>query len=130
MASPRRRERVRERIHREIGQIILRELKDPRVGFVTVLGVDVTEDLRQAVVKVSILGTSGERSRTMHALRDARGFVQREIGRRIRLRYTPRVAFELDESADRIARLERLIARAREGTDAPEESVPEGDEGA
>jgi len=122
MAQPHRRSRVRARIRREASQIILQELKDPRVGFVTVVDAEVTEDLRHALVKVSVLGTPGVKSRTMHALADARGHVQSELGRRLGLRFTPILAFELDESADRISRIEKLIEKARSGGGEPDEA--------
>ncbi|MBN1417760.1 MAG: 30S ribosome-binding factor RbfA [Planctomycetes bacterium] len=113
MAAPHRQARVRASIRREASQIILQELKDPRLGFVTVLDAEVSGDLRHALVKVSVLGPPGVKSRTMHALADASGHIQSQIGRRLGLRFTPALRFELDESADRIARIEGLISRAR-----------------
>ena len=111
--------RVASRIKFLVGSIIQRELSDPRIGLVTVLKVEVTPDLKEASVYVSIFGGSGDRSKTIHALEDARGFVQREVGRNIHTKSTPRLKFIVDESQDRVSRLEALMA----GTIKDEEDV-------
>src|SRR5690606_18592629 len=100
--------RVREEIKKEASDII-RRLKDPRIGFVTVTDVEVSNDLRHVKVFVSIYGDEPAKNGTMEALRKATGFVRTEIGKRIRLRHTPEIHFEFDESIARGARIFELL---------------------
>jgi len=109
MASPQRIARVREEVRKEASDI-LRKMKDPRLGFVTVTGADVSPDLRHVKIYVSVYGDDAETERTMAALLSATGFVRTELGQRIRLRYTPEVVFKLDNSARHGARIEELLA--------------------
>lgn len=92
-----------------ISQIIQRELSDPRVGFITVLDVEVAEDIKSAKVFVSVLGGQGDRSKAEHALASACGFVQREVGRGLKTRNTPVLRFIFDETRDKVSRIEALI---------------------
>lgn len=101
-------ERLAEAIKTEMAEI-LRQLKDPRIGFVTVTAVDVSSDLRYAKVSVSVLGTPDEQSQSLRTLQRAQGFVRTELGRRIRLRYAPEVTFKLDDSIREGIRLTTLI---------------------
>ncbi|MBI2370741.1 MAG: 30S ribosome-binding factor RbfA [Deltaproteobacteria bacterium] len=110
----RRADRVGDQIREEISDILQRHLKDPRVGFVTITGVRVTDDLRHARVYVSVLGPEPERDRTLQGLNRAAGFIRRELGRRIRLRYLPDVVFEYDPSVEEGERLQRLFHEIRE----------------
>ncbi len=115
-----RQDRVGDLVKREIAQIIEHELKDPGIGFVTLTGVKMSGDLRQARVFYSVLGDQDSKERSAAALGRARGFVQREIGRRLRLRYTPEISFCFDASVERGAHIEELIQRMhsdREKTD-------------
>ncbi|MBE3557039.1 MAG: 30S ribosome-binding factor RbfA [Firmicutes bacterium] len=89
--------RVEEEIKRESADI-LRHMKDPRLGFVSVTGVKVTPDLQQARIYVSVLGTPEEEQATLEVLENAAGFVRTEIGHRVRLRRTPAILFTRDES--------------------------------
>lgn len=89
--------RVAEQMKKELGEIIGRKLKDPRIGFVTITDVAVTGDLQQATIYVTVL--DGNRADTLRALEQAKGFIRSEIGQRIRLRITPELIFEYDESA-------------------------------
>ena len=84
-------------------------LKDPRIGFVTVTGVQATTDLKQATVWVSVLGTDAERERTLEGLRAAHGVLQGRVARELQLRRTPVLAFEYDPSVERGVRLTRMI---------------------
>lgn len=102
--------RVAELMKKELSDIISRRLKDPRVGFVTVTDVDVTGDLQQAKVYFTVLGDEETKTATMQALEKASGFIRSEIGSRIRLRKTPELHFEFDESIDYGNRIEKLIA--------------------
>lgn len=89
--------------------ILKEELKDPRVGFVTLTGVDLSPDLRHAKIHASIMGSASEREDTLKALNHASGFVRSQVGRRIRLRYTPQIAFVLDDSIQHVDRIFRLL---------------------
>jgi len=103
--------KVGEQMKKELGDIIGRKIKDPRVGFVTVTDVQVTGDLQQATVYISVLGDEEQRENTLKGLAKAKGFIRSEIGQRIRLRKTPEIFFEFDESIDYGNRIETLIHR-------------------
>lgn len=109
--------RVGEEIKKEICQMLQMELKDPRIGFVTVTDVEVTRDLSLARVYLSILGSEEERKETLRSLERAKGFIRSELGRRIRLRHTPEIEFRYDKSIEyscRIAHLLHEISREKE----------------
>lgn len=101
--------RVGEQMKKELGDIIGRKIKDPRIGFVTVTDVEVTGDLQQAKVFISVLGDETQKENTLKALAKARGFIRTEIGQRIRLRKTPEIIFEFDQSIDYGNRIETLL---------------------
>ena len=104
-------EKVQEFIKKEASEIILRELKDPRIGFVTVTGVECTGDLREAKIYVSIMGSEQQIKDSWQGLQSALGFIRREIGKRIRLRFTPEISFELDKSLDYSAHIQELLIK-------------------
>ena len=104
-----RAERIAFQMQREISDIIQNQVKDPRVGFVTVTGVEVTNDLQHAKVFVSVLGREAERANSLQALERAKGFIRTEIGRRIRLRLTPEIHFKLDESMDYSMKIGKVL---------------------
>ena len=95
---------IKEVLSEEIGG-----LKDPRIGFVTVTGVNTTPDLRQATVYVSVLGTERKREATLAGLNSSHGVLQAAINRELRLKRTPQLAFEYDPTVERGMRLSRLI---------------------
>ncbi|WP_071459484.1 30S ribosome-binding factor RbfA [Bacillus massilinigeriensis] len=101
--------RVGEQMKKELGDIIGRKIKDPRIGFVTVTDVEVTGDLQQAKVFISVLGDATQKENTLKALAKAKGFIRSEIGRRIRLRKTPEITFEFDQSIDYGHRIDTLL---------------------
>ncbi|KGR80311.1 30S ribosome-binding factor RbfA [Ureibacillus manganicus] len=101
--------RIGEQIQKELGEIITRKIKDPRVGFVTVTDVRVTGDLQQATVYITSLGNEKERQETLNALVKATGFIRSEIGQRIRLRRTPEITFEFDASVEYGNKIEELL---------------------
>ena len=110
MARPTNRPaRVASLIKEQVIAILSRDLKDPRVGFVTVTGVDVTRDYQHATVFVSVMGEEAEQRETMLALERATGFVRRELGGRLRLRHVPEVVFRHDDTLERGARIEQLL---------------------
>jgi ribosome-binding factor A len=101
--------RVAEQMKKELGEILTTKLKDPRVGFVTVTDVEVTGDLQQATVYISVLGDEKEKQDTLLGLSKAKGFIRSEIGQRIRLRKTPELLFEFDEALERGNRIETIL---------------------
>ncbi|MDQ3929639.1 MAG: 30S ribosome-binding factor RbfA [Chloroflexota bacterium] len=104
----RRQIQVGDEIKQIVSVLLQRELKDPRIGFVTVTGVQVTQDLKYARIHVSVMGSPEEQRATMDALTSARGFVRREIASRMDIRFVPEIQFRLDkgvEYSDQIARL-------------------------
>lgn len=101
--------KVQELMKQEVSQIILRELKDPRIGFVTVTKVDITPDLREARIYVSLMGTEEEKQASFAGLESSLGFVRREIGHRIKMRYTPQISFAVDTSLDYGTRIQTLL---------------------
>ncbi|MFB5660522.1 30S ribosome-binding factor RbfA [Alteribacillus sp. HJP-4] len=106
--------RVGEQMKKEMADILTRELKDPRVQFVTVTGVDVTGDLQQAKVFFTVLGEEEDKEKTLQALQKARGFIRSEIGKRIQLRKTPDISFAFDESIDYGNRIDKLLREVNE----------------
>jgi ribosome-binding factor A len=110
----------------------LGELKDPRIGMVTVTGVHVTPDLAEARIFVSVLGNEKKRAATLAGLESARGVLQAKLGRQLSLRRTPTLTFIYDDSVERGVRMTKLIedlaADLPEATELPEETVLPEDE--
>lgn len=102
-------EKLAEAIKKEVSEMLRTEIKDPRIGFATVTGVDVSGDLKYAKIYVSVLGSKEERQSSMTGLKKAQGFIRTELGRRIRLRQVPEITFKLDESLDHGARVVELL---------------------
>jgi ribosome-binding factor A len=109
--------RVDEAVKQVLSEVIP-TLKDPRIGFVTVTGVDTTSDLAQATVWVSVLGNEKQRTATMAALEHAAGALQRELGAQLRLRRTPRVLFAYDPAVEHGVRMTKLIDELTPADDA------------
>lgn len=109
--------RVAEQMKKELGQIILQKVKDPRIGFVTVTDVEVTGDLQQATIYISVLGSEDEKDATLKGLTKAKGFIRTEIGQRIKLRKTPEIEFEFDESVAYGSRIDTLLRQVNEETE-------------
>lgn len=105
----RRTERVAETVRLEVAEVIRRDLDDPRVGMATVSAVDVSPDLRHARVFISVLGDEAERQASIEALTHARGFIRRQLSRRLKLRATPELVFELDRGAEHSQRISDLL---------------------
>lgn len=101
--------RVGEQIKKEMSQILQRELKDPRIGFVTVTDVEVTGDLQQAKVFITVYGDDEQKAETLNGLSKATGFIRSEIGKRVKLRHTPEIIFAFDESIEYGNRIESLL---------------------
>ena len=107
--SKHRPNRLAETLKEEISQLIRVELKDPRIGFVTLTSVDVADDLAHAKVYVSVLGTEDEGKASLEALNRAAGFVRSEIGKRVRLRHVPAIVFKYDPSIQHGAHIAKLL---------------------
>src|SRR5918911_4596554 len=105
---PERMRRVNEAV-REVLSEAVGELKDPRIGFVTVTGVRTSPDLRHATVYVSVLGSVRKREQSLAGLTAAHGVLQSRIARELRMKRTPQLAFEYDQSVERGVRLTKLI---------------------
>ena len=110
MASARLR-RVDEAVRQVLSDAVATDLKDPRVGFVTVTGVKTSPDLRHARVYVSVLGDEAAREASLDGLRSAHGFLQRRVAGELRMKHTPTLDFVYDDSVERGIRLSELIDR-------------------
>ena len=113
-------ERVNQLIKEEISTVLQRELKDPRLGFVSVTEVDVTPDLKYAKVYVSVLGPEERWASSLAALESARGFVWNWLRRHLDLRVTPQLAFRPDRSMEHAAHIQSMLADLRVQPQEPE----------
>jgi ribosome-binding factor A len=127
--------RVAEAIREVVSSAVLFEVADPRIHSITVLGVEVSGDLRNATVSVSVLGTEGEQKLAMQGLRSAAGFLQSRVAARLQTRFTPVLTFKRDDSVKRSIELSRLIDDAlaadrhsEPGSDIPETGAPTPDD--
>ncbi len=117
-------DRVNQLIKEEISYLLQRELKDPRLGFVTVTEVAVAKDLRTAKVYVSVLGTEQEWSASLAALDSARGFIRNWLGPRLRIRAVPHLTFHADRSMAHAAHIQSVLEGLR-GAATPKEPEPD-----
>jgi ribosome-binding factor A len=101
--------RVNEAMREVLSDAIATDIKDPRVGFVTVTGVETSSDLRHARVYVSVLGDDPTREGTLDGLRSAHGFLQRRLASELRLKHTPALTFAYDDSIDHCMRINELL---------------------
>jgi len=101
--------RVGEQIQKEISELLVKGLKDPRIGFVTITGVEVTPDLHLARVYYTVFGEEEVRRETAAGLRSSIPYIRRELGKRLRMRYIPDLIFEYDSSVEYGNRIENLI---------------------
>ena len=114
--SIRRTARVASVIREVVSTAILQDLRDPRIGNVTVLGAEVSADLRYAKVAISVMGSDQDASLTLHGLNSARGYLQSKVAGRIKTRYTPELRFDIDQG----------IRKSFEATRILQEVLPEG----
>ncbi len=125
----RRTERLGEELREEVALLIAGELKDPRIGFVTVTRVEITPDLRTARIYVGVLGTEKQRTASLAGLRKGAGFLRRALGRSLRLRHTPELVFQYDEGLEASDRVAKLLAEIGSSpTAAPAENPEDDDE--
>jgi ribosome-binding factor A len=128
--SGRRLLKAAEAIREVVSMSILTELRDPRVKHVTVVGVEVTPDMREAKVFVSIMGNESQQRTTLNGLMNARGFLQTRIAERIDTRYTPKLSFVMDDGVKKSVVVQQIleqIARERTGNDSPNPNAPAED---
>ncbi len=109
MSASGRMRRVDEGVRQVLGDAVATELKDPRVGFVTVTDVRTSADLRHARVYVSVLGDTEQREASLAGLRSAHGYLQQRIAAELHLKRTPTLEFSYDDTTDRALRLEQLL---------------------
>ena len=128
MAKRLRIEKLQELIKQEMSKMILRDIKDPRIGFVTVTGVEMTGDLRSAKIFVSVPGDVEQVRKTFEGLNSALGFVRREIGQRIRLRFTPEISFAADTSLDYGEHIQKLLLQVEGDRENVDNAQAGGDE--
>lgn len=107
-------ERVASYIKREISNIILMDLSDPRLKFVTITGIELAKDLRFAKLYYSVLGETAQKAKASKALKSATGAIRSLIGQRIRLRFVPELVFKLDESCEYSLKLEKIFQELEE----------------
>jgi ribosome-binding factor A len=113
MVPGRRHDRLSDQIRGEVAEMIEGELKDPRIGFVTVTRVDLSPDFSHVRVQVSVLGDDQARNESLAGLQSAAGYVRHEVTHRLRLRRAPEITFALDRGAEEAARIEELLGRIR-----------------
>ena len=116
----RRAARLAETIREHVADLIANKLKDPRIGFVTVTRVELTADQRMARILVGVLGDPEARKKSLVGLRQAAGFVRRELAQRLRLRFVPEVEFEYDKGLEATDRVAQLLEEAQSKA-APED---------
>ncbi len=110
--------RISEEVKREIGTILQQGLKDPRIpDFISVVAANVTRDLRHAKIYVSVFGSDKEKKAAIKGLQSAAGYVRKELGKKVKLRYIPELHFELDDSIEHGVYMSKLINDTVESKD-------------
>ncbi len=107
-------EKLQEAIKQELSKILLQDIKDPRIKFVTVTGVELTDDISQAKVYVSLYGTEKDQKEAWQGLNKAVGYMRTEIAKRIRLRFVPALIFAKDTSMEYSAHIEELLRKIKQ----------------
>jgi ribosome-binding factor A len=113
MPSNQRAARLGDQIREELAAIIRTEMKDPRIGFVSIVKVEVAGDLRHAKVYTSVLGDDKQKKESHKGLISAAGFLRNELGKRLQMRYTPELHFVLDESIEHGTRIAQLLVQVQ-----------------
>jgi ribosome-binding factor A len=117
MSKPtfKRAERISDQMKQEIADILMRKIKDPRIGFVTVTDVEVADDLRNAKVFISVYG--GDKEDSLKGLKSATPFIRSELGKRMRMRFVPEILFRFDASVEQGAHIMELLRAIEEKKD-------------
>jgi ribosome-binding factor A len=116
MLPYKRSQRVSDLLRKEIADIIIYRLKDPRIGFITVTGVDVTDDIKMARVYVSVFHAE-EKNYTIEIINSAKSFIRSELSKRLRMKFIPSIEFRLDTSIEYGNRIEKLLKESKEKDD-------------
>lgn len=109
----RRADRVAESVRALVAELLIRDIKDPRIGMVTLTAVELTDDLRHGRVFFSCVGDEAARERSLNGLRSASGFIRAQVGRRLQLRYAPELTFVFDPTPEAVGRLASLLHSVR-----------------
>jgi ribosome-binding factor A len=109
-----RKEKVQDAIQKEVCDILQNELKDPRLGFITITGVEISDDLRYAKVFFSVLGKEEEKTKTKEALKSAIGFIRTMVAERIQLRFAPELSFREDQSSEYSSHIQKVLDEIKE----------------
>lgn len=125
--SKQRPERVQEALRQEISKIVLDEIKDPRLGFITITKVELTKDLRYAKIYFSVLGEMKEKNLALKGLNSAKGYIRTLIADRIKLRFVPDIAFKIDESMEHTKEIYDLLDRIKKEKGNSNERSDKGD---
>jgi ribosome-binding factor A len=125
MASTRQ-QRIQQLLIEEVSDIVRREVKDPRIGFLTITGAEVSPDLRHARIFLTILGTEEEQAAGLKGLQSAARFIRREFGRRCDLRVTPEIEFRFDTAIQHGVRIFDLLAQIKREDAVPGMAAPDG----
>jgi|SwirhisoilCB2_FD_contig_91_111389_length_626_multi_3_in_0_out_0_1 ribosome-binding factor A len=128
MRNYRREDQLSGAITRELSDLIRTRMKDPRIGFASITGVELSHDLRYAKVFVSVMGSPEEQRETMRGLDSANGFLRRELAQRLTIRHVPEISFRLDESIARGARVLDLLKQVEKEAAVPVSAESEREE--
>ena len=104
-----RSQRIQELLLEEISKLLQSGLKDPRIGFTTLTRVEVSDNLKHAKIFISVMGSELEKSETLEALKNAKGFIRNSLGKNLYLRYLPELEFKKDENAEHVEKITRII---------------------
>jgi ribosome-binding factor A len=104
-----RSQRIQELLLEEISKLLQSGLKDPRIGFTTLTRVEVSDNLKQAKIFISVMGSEQEKHETLEALKNAKGFIRNYLGKNLYLRYLPELEFKKDENAEHVEKITRII---------------------
>ena len=110
-------ERVGELIRQAVGEFLTSDVRDPRIGFVTVIGVDVSADLSHANVRVSVMGTEEEKAKSLEGLASAARYLRAQLGNALHLRTSPELHFHLDHGLEHAQRIDRVLKQLKEPED-------------
>jgi len=121
-----RQEQIQDRLVEEVSDILRRDLKDPRLGFVTVTGAEISRDLRHAKVFISVMGGDEQKRDALNALRRTAGYIRGEFARRAHLRVAPEIDFHFDEGIARGARIFELLHQIKSESQSDESSPETG----
>lgn len=109
-----RSQRVGELIHEEISNLLLMEIKDPRIGFITITRVELSDDLKNAKVLVSVMADEKGKEKALQGLSSASGFIRKELGRKLRMKLVPELIFKIDNSLDHSLRIQKALLEISE----------------